>query len=171
MNLFSKKHKFTTSEVTSEVVLEHANKKAEAIIREAVDSAQRLLTQTQLLTKELQDKAATGMSTAVETQTKRLDSEMTAAVDKILNDFDTNVQKQLIDSAKLLEEKTGAEFQKVQAELAEYKKEKQAHMDTLIERKVAEIAQKVLGKAIDMKTHESLIMEAIEKAGKDGFFN
>lgn len=165
MNIFNKKHT-----QTSEDVLLHANKKAEAIIKEAVDSAQRLLTQTQLLTKELQEQAGAGMKLAVDTQTKRLDSEMKAAIDKILNDFDTNVQKQLIDSAKLLEERTATEFQKVQAELAEYKKEKQAHLDVLVEKKVEEIAQKVLGKAIDLKTHESLVMEAIEKAGKEDFF-
>lgn len=170
MNLFSNKSVDWRTKKTTEEVLTHATKKAEAIIKEAVDSAQRLLTQTQLLTKELQDQAADGMKRALETQTQRLDSEMKAGIDKILADFDTNVQKQLIDSAKLLEEKTAAEFENVQKELAEYRTSREAAMEDLVSKKVTEIAQAVLGKAIDPKTHESLILDAIEKAGKDAFF-
>lgn len=165
MNLFSKK----TNQSEEEIIL-HAHKKAQAIIKEAVDSAQQLLTQTQLLTDSLKEQTALGMKSAVEAQTKRLDAEMKAGIEKVLAEFNTNVQKQLTDSSKLLETKTADEFIKVQAELAEYKKAKELAMEALVSKKVTEIAQDVLGKTIDAKTHESLVIEAIEKAGKGGFF-
>ena len=67
MNLFSKK----TNQSEEEIVL-HAHKKAQAIIKEAVDSAQQLLTQTQLLTDSLKEQTALGMKSAVEAQTKQM---------------------------------------------------------------------------------------------------
>lgn len=165
MNIFSKKH-----HQSEEEIILHAQKKAQSIIKEALDSAQQLLNETQLLTESLKNQAALGVQSAIETQTKRLDAEMKNGVDKILTDFNTNIQKQLSDSSKLLTLKTAEEFAKIQTELDVYKKTKEQAMESLINKKVTEIAQQVLGKSIDAKTHESLVIEALEKAGKNGFF-
>lgn len=165
MNIFSKKH----HQSEEEIVLQ-AHKKAQSIIKEALDSAQQLLHEAQLLTDSLKDQAALGIKSAIETQTKRLDAEMKTGIEKILADFNTNVQKQLSYSSKLLETKTAEEFTKVQSELTEYKKSKELALEALVSKKITEIAHNVLGKTIDIKTHESLIIDAIEKAGKGGFF-
>jgi F0F1-type ATP synthase membrane subunit b/b' len=54
--------------------------------------------------------------------------------------------------------------------LENYKKEKIKEIDERIFQLLVDITKKVLGKAIDLSTHEELVIKALEKAKKENFF-
>lgn len=67
-----------------------------------------------------------------------------------------------------LKEQTLLTQEKVEAELAEYKKAKMAEIDTLVKDKVLEISKQILGDSIDLKAHEELVIRALENAKRSG---
>ena len=60
------------------------------------------------------------------------------------------------------------EIEKTKREIEDYKKERIKELDEKIYLILGEIAKKTLGRAIDLSTHEELVMEALEKAKKEG---
>ena len=59
--------------------------------------------------------------------------------------------------------------QETEKEIDNYKKERFEEIDRKIYQMLGEVAKKTLGKAIDLSTHEKLVMEALEKAKKEIF--
>jgi len=54
--------------------------------------------------------------------------------------------------------------------IKDYKKERLKEIDQKIYQIIGEVAKKTIGKAIDISTHEQLVMEALEKAKKQKIF-
>ena len=59
--------------------------------------------------------------------------------------------------------------QETEKKIDNYKKERFKEIDRKIYQMLGEVAKKTLGKAIDLSTHEKLVMEALEKAKKEIF--
>jgi len=59
--------------------------------------------------------------------------------------------------------------QETEKEIDNYKKERFEEIDRKIYQMLGEVAKKTLGKAIDLSTHEKLVIEALEKAKKEIF--
>jgi len=59
--------------------------------------------------------------------------------------------------------------QEIEKEIDNYKKERFKEIDRKIYQMLGEVAKKTLGKAIDLSTHEKLVIEALEKAKKEIF--
>lgn len=59
---------------------------------------------------------------------------------------------------------------KTEQEIENFKKEKLKEVEKKIFQLVTETTKKILGKTIDISTHEELVLEALEKAKKEGFF-
>jgi len=43
-------------------------------------------------------------------------------------------------------------------------------IDRGVYRTIVDVSKKIIGKAIDISTHEKLVMDALEKAKKEGIF-
>lgn len=54
--------------------------------------------------------------------------------------------------------------------IEDYKKEKFKEVDQKIYKIIGDVAKKTIGKAIDISSHEQLVMEALEKAKKEKIF-
>lgn len=60
---------------------------------------------------------------------------------------------------------------RVEKELDIYKQDRLKAIDTHVNKLVSEVARKVLGKTIDISTHEELVKEALERAKEENFFS
>lgn len=58
----------------------------------------------------------------------------------------------------------------IKKDIENYKEEKLRELDKEIYKIISEVAQKTIGKATDLSTHEELVMEALEKAKKEQIF-
>ena len=61
-------------------------------------------------------------------------------------------------------------YEKSLQEVVQYRKEALARAEKEIYGIVAEVAKKVLRKALDADLHQQIVMEALERAKKEGFF-
>ncbi len=87
-----------------------------------------------------------------------------------LNSLATKLEKetaQILNETKFDIEKKKGEMEK---EIEEIKKEKLKELEKNIYKIINDVTKKVLGKAIDLSTHEELVMKALEKAKKEKFF-
>ncbi|PIR72535.1 MAG: hypothetical protein COU42_00955 [Candidatus Nealsonbacteria bacterium CG10_big_fil_rev_8_21_14_0_10_36_24] len=62
------------------------------------------------------------------------------------------------------------EIAQTEKNIEDYKKEKLKGVDQKIYQIIGEVAKKTIGKAIDLSSHEQLVMEALEKAKKEKIF-
>ena len=58
---------------------------------------------------------------------------------------------------------------KLQQDLEKYRANKFVQIDQQVNKMVSDIAKQVLGKTIDVSTHEDLVKTALERAKKEGF--
>jgi len=63
------------------------------------------------------------------------------------------------------------EFTKTQMEIHEYKKHKLREVNDSIEKLIMKVAEEVLGQTISFAQHQQLILDAFEKAKKEGMFD
>ncbi|OGK19107.1 hypothetical protein A3D80_03075 [Candidatus Roizmanbacteria bacterium RIFCSPHIGHO2_02_FULL_40_13b] len=153
-----------------EEILEHAHKKAEKILVEAVSTAQGILNQTELFNADLKARASAGLETAMTKQIATLGEQMEKNLAQIMASFTKKIDEELRAQAEKLAQKTNERFIATEAEIELYKKAELAKIDAKLTQKIDMLAQKLLGKSIDTKTHEKMIMDAVEKAGSEGFF-
>lgn len=59
---------------------------------------------------------------------------------------------------------------KTEKNIEDYKKEKLKEIDQKIYQMIGEVAKKIIGRAIDLSTHEKLVIETLQKAKKEGIF-
>ena len=85
---------------------------------------------------------------------KELSSELSQKFAKIYQSAKETLNKRVVETEK---------------EIDNYKKERVEEMDRKIYQMLGEVAKKTLGKAIDLSTHEKLVIEALEKAKKEIF--
>lgn len=57
--------------------------------------------------------------------------------------------------------------EEVEREIENYKKEKMKEVEEKIYQIIRDVAKKIIGKTIDLSTHEKLVIEALEKARKE----
>jgi F0F1-type ATP synthase membrane subunit b/b' len=67
-------------------------------------------------------------------------------------------------------EKLNERVSQAEKNIENYKERKLKELDQRIYQIIGEVAEKTIGKAIDLSTHEELVMEALEKAKKEKFF-
>jgi len=85
---------------------------------------------------------------------KELSSELSQKFAKIYQSAKETLNKRVVETEK---------------EIDNYKKERFEEIDRKIYQMLGEVAKKTLGKAIDLSTHEKLVIEALEKAKKEIF--
>lgn len=180
-------------------IIRGAQKQANAIVEKAVESAKKILFETEYvkqdITKEMQDsltrvaqetvKLVQGMSTESEKEFKIVVDEIKAeftreatlklsAIEKVAHDetedFKEILRRETIGSQLFIGKKIGEDFDSVQKEIFEYKKVKIAEIDANISEIIKQVVKEVLGASITLPIHEDLALASLEKAKKTGIF-
>ncbi len=128
------------------------------------------LVQTQKILTEIKQQPQTPDPDSLKKLLDDVRSEMSNIVGSELARERARAADKTVATKKEVEAKRQNEAE-VETELAEYKKKKEAEIDEKVVRIVAAVVKKVIGETIDPATHEKLILEACEKAKKEGFFN
>lgn len=79
------------------------------------------------------------------------------------------LSKEFSQILKSIAEDLKREVAKAEKEIENYKNERLKEVDERIYKMLGEVAKKTIGKAIDLSTHEELVMEALRKAKKEFF--
>lgn len=77
---------------------------------------------------------------------------------------------QIKEMSASLESQIQSSLEAAKVEIENYKKSRMESIDTELRRRVDEIAKGVIGESIDLKTHEELIIKAVEDAKRGGIF-
>jgi len=98
---------------------------------------------------------------------KRLLEESTKRIDEIAS----SVPADLAEMRKEIDMKLEEKLASVDHEIASYREQKMKAVETKIYQMLSEIAKKTLGRSIDTSSHEELVMQALQKAKKEGLLS
>lgn len=87
---------------------------------------------------------------------------------KEVEDFDNILQKETFAAQKIVEEKIEKEYSSAQRNVEDHKNEMLRKAEEEIYKILETVAKLTLGKSIPLAEHEQLIIDALEKAKKDG---
>lgn len=179
-----------------EEVLDRAREKAEEVITEAVDKAQEILGSAALFNekaKSILDRKLESVSKnqagMLERSSLDLLKDYEKAIEELkqdninlfrnisknietyasqeLKDFKDTLQKETVDSQKIVEQKIEEEFKKAEDDLKTYKLEQLKKIDESIFLLLHNISEMTIGKILNFEQHEELIIEALEKAKRN----
>ena len=85
---------------------------------------------------------------------------------KEIGEFKQALELETVQSQRVVAEKIQDEYQRMQAELDQAKKEKLALLEVKIKEIIAEVVKQVAGKTIAIEDHEELVIKALEEAKK-----
>lgn len=88
-----------------------------------------------------------------------------------LDMFETFLKDQTIGYKQQMEKKIDDLRNKVNEQVNEYKKEKLKRVDKAINEIVISVAKIVIGRSLNIKEHNELVLRALEEAKKEGFFS
>jgi tetrahydromethanopterin S-methyltransferase subunit G len=86
-----------------------------------------------------------------------------------IEEFSQNLRREILKIRISIGESLKKRAAETEKEIEDYKNEKLKEIDEKIYRMIGEVAKKTIGKAIDLSTHEELVMEALRKAKKELF--
>jgi len=152
--LFEKTH--YTREQTNQAV----HRKALAILDQARESAAKILSE-----------ARVGASAHRERLSSRMDAALSAVADREITDFKKALEAETINIEKAVGQKIATRYDEVKQEVEAYKAKQIAAVDEKINKTVVELAQKILGKTINPREHQELVLKALEEARKNGLFD
>ena len=93
-----------------------------------------------------------------------------AQAQKEIQDFRSSVEKATLDSQSNLQKNISGEFEKAQAEIKAYQDQQMKTIDQAIENVLQKVAQDVLSRSLTLEDHQQLIIDSLEKAKKEEFF-
>ena len=176
-------------------LLENARKKSAGIIEEATQKAQEIINQSQSLnndSRKMLDEALESMikyqisffekasQDFLEEYKKELNSLRNRTVEiassaskdieadtlKEVDDYEKILQKETIDSQKIVEGKIEEDYSRIQKEVSQYKDQMLKKIDEEIYGILETVSKEAIGKSISLTQHEELIIDALEKAKK-----
>ena len=110
-------------------------------------------------------------SLALENQIKQNFQKMTdlsVASGKDLADFIKKQEEAIVKESQYL---AATNVLKVEKEMASYRQNQIKKLDAKINTVLVEVSKQVLGKAIDLKNHQDLVIEALNKAKAENLFS
>lgn len=184
---------------TSELVVEQAHKRAEAIIAAAEDKARKLVVDTQTFREALEGDLRGALSKSEEQYAKLLEKDSAELIesykavfektkDQFVEDtkksllnleddmkkggegFRSMVQKEIISSEKVLQSQVEEEFVKFKEELTQEKNERLKKLGFEADKIVAELASDLLSRTLVQSDQEKLLFKSLERAKADGLF-
>lgn len=180
--------------------LEHAHTKAEIILEEATRRASEILTETQTLKTGIEEqinqsvqmslsnhvtmfndvsqKTTESYAELLKTLRQEFLGDMSKLSDKVkeLAEENLNVYKQIIkdeaSTAQLsIQEKIDQEFAKAKKDIDAYRKSEISYIDKSIGKIILLISKDIISREITVSDKQNLLLEALERAKKEGLFN
>lgn len=181
------------------VLVQEAQKQANAIVERAVESAKHILFETEYvkhdITKEMQDslqrvadetiKMVQGRSTESEQEFRAVVSEIKSDFEKVAaqkldiigkvteeetNDFKEILRRETLGAQEIISRKINTDFELVSEELKQYRKTKLEQIDRNIHNIIKQVIIDALGKNTTLSVQEDLVIQSLEEAKKTGFF-
>lgn len=176
-------------------LLENARRRSAEIIEEATQKAQEIINQSQSLNIDSRKMIDEALETLIKHQIsyfekasqdfleeyrKELNSLQNRTVEiannvskdiemdtlKEVDDYEKIIQKETIDSQKIVEAKIEEDYAKIQNEVSLYKDQMLKKLDVEIYGILESVSKEAIGKSIPLAQHEQLIIDALEKAKK-----
>lgn len=138
------------------IELKRARKRGRAIVEEAKIKALSIIAQA--YGEEIQKIAA---EIAVEFKNEALVE---------LTRFKKELEEKVVIVEGAAEKVLAEEYDEIKAEIERYKISKIAQIDSVAKEVLTDVTTKVLGKSIDLRAHESLVIQALENAKRQKLF-
>ncbi len=166
-------------------LIESANKKAEEIILHASEIKQEstnfLQESVELMLadqKKILEEASTALSKQFEAQLKQVNDNNIQLLRNIYKGIETDVKsdyseykdvikKQTFEAESVAKEKIKQEYEKLEIEIKEYREKMLTKVNDDIYKILINISKAVLGKSLDTKEHEDLIIDSLNRAKKE----
>lgn len=173
------------AQVDYQNIIESANKKAEEIILQATQIKQETTNNLQdsvdmMLEdqKKILEEASTALSKKFEQQINEVNTNNIELLKNIYKGIESDVQadyqeykdaikKQTFQAESIASEKIKEEYAKLDTEIKEYKTKMIEKVNEEIYKILLNISKVVIGKSLDLKDHEELVVEALNKAKKE----
>ena len=162
-------------------VVDDALAKERKIIEDAAFSSSQIISGTQYVTssaKKSLDDALQKMEGTLENQvgststdfSKTYSTTLQQLATQSLTDFHSVVKTMEEDLQKQTKDFSATMLPGLEKELEEYKKLLLQQADRTINHVIQEVSQQILNKALSLEDHQQLLIEALEKAKKEGVF-
>jgi F0F1-type ATP synthase membrane subunit b/b' len=138
------------------IELKRARKRGRAIVEEAKIKALSIIVQA--YGEEIQKIAA---EIAVEFKNEALLE---------VSRFKEELEKRVLVTEDAAERVLDAEFDEVKKEVQSYKQAKISQIDSQAKEVLIDVTKKVLGKSIDLRAHEDLVIKSLEDAKRQNLF-
>ncbi|OGH18084.1 MAG: hypothetical protein A3C22_03175 [Candidatus Levybacteria bacterium RIFCSPHIGHO2_02_FULL_37_10] len=177
--------------------LEDARQKGAQIIEGSTKKAQQIIEESQTLSSEYRKQLDEALETLIKHQTsyfekasqdflseykKELDSLKARAIEVAQNtskdieedtereikEFDNVLAQETFSAQKIVEGKIEEEYSTAQKEVEAYRQEMMKKLEGQIYKILEDVSKMAIGKSISLADHEQLIIDALEKAKKDG---
>lgn len=84
--------------------------------------------------------------------------------------FKKELEEKIVIVEGAAEKVLADEYDEIKAEIARYKESKIAQIDSIAREILTDVSKKVLGKSIDLRAHEDLVIKALEDAKRQNIF-
>ena len=163
-------------------VVDDALAKERKILDDATSEASQIISKTEFLT----DQSKTALDQALQHMEGQLEKDAGNTTDDFTKSYSTSLQhltNQSLHEFQAITKNMGVELEKqtkdyrnsllpgLQKELDDYKKLRIAQADRTITHVIQEVSQEILNKSLSVEDHERLLIEALEKAKKEGAFD
>lgn len=159
-NLISLNKSFQKTKLKESAVLEKGREKARDIIENAVDHAAELENEVEVNRESLSKQLETNILKSVALKLEKEIDDQVVGFRKAVTDETLNISQKA--TARYEEEYT-----KMVQDLEAEKARRWQKLDEDINEVVGKVALRVVGKAISLRDHEQLVVEALEKAKKE----
>ena len=128
------------------------------------------------LSKNFEKKLEAEVEKLIEGSKKSLDAKLSLYFQTLVDDaarkgadLSAFIEKQQETIVKETQLFAARDIDKLKQDLEKYRSDKFAQIDQQVKVMVTDVAKQVLGKVIDVSTHENLVKDALERAKKEGF--
>jgi hypothetical protein len=173
--------RITKNDTQYHKIVDDALSKERKIIYDATEEADKIITDTKYISstsKESLDSALKKLVTDIEKESDDSGRDIMHAYQTSLKEITgtslqnfTHISKELeADLQKQIKEFNEAQLASMKKELEEYKASQLKLTEEMVSKIVSQVSQEVLNKAISADDHQKLVIEAFEKAKKQGIF-
>ena|SRR5579862_8948052 len=163
-------------------VVDDALAKERKILDDATSEASQIISKTEFLT----DQSKTTLDQALQQMEGQLEKDAGSTTGEFTKSYSSSLQKltaQSLSEFQAITKNMGVELERqtkdyresllpgLQKELDDYKKLRIAQADRTITHVIQEVSQEILNKSLSVEDHERLLIEALEKAKKEGAFD
>jgi vacuolar-type H+-ATPase subunit E/Vma4 len=176
-------HHIVDDALTKErTILNDASTASHHIVEDATAQADQIISGAQYIsqaTQETVDQALQKLVVDIEKEAlstaqdfaKSYQASLKQLSSSSLNDFQVVVKGLEADLQKQIQDFHETLFSQMKGELEEYKKARLAQTEQTITKVIEKASQEIFNKSISLSDHQSLVIEALEKAKREGIFD